>query len=115
MPSSGNGKVAWQVGAGAVPQPALERQPPRRRPNKDVRVREYLTEDECRTLIATAKKRGGRYGVRDGLAIRMCWLHGLRVSELVGLSWDHVEWKTARLTVHRAKGSIDSTHPLSGD
>ena len=25
-----------------------------------------------------------------------------------------VEWKTARLTVHRAKGSLDSTHPLGG-
>jgi integrase len=51
----------------------------------------------------------------DALAIRMCWRHRLRVSELVGLRWDHVEWKTARLTVHRAKGSFDSTHPLSGD
>jgi len=45
----------------------------------------------------------------------MCWRHGLRVSELVALRWDHVEWKTAHLTVHRAKGSIGSTHPLSGD
>jgi integrase len=113
MPRSGNGKVALKVVARTA---ALERQPPRRRPNKEVRVREYLTEDECRTLIATAKKkRGGRYGLRDALAIRMCWRHGFRVSELVGLRWDHVEWKTARLTVHRAKGSIDSTHPLSGD
>ena len=34
---------------------------------------------------------------------------------LCGLRWDHVEWKTTRLTVHRAKGSIDSTHPISGD
>src|SRR5262249_19790984 len=83
--------------------------------DKEVRVREYLTEDECRALITTAKKRGGRYGMRDALAIRMCWRHGLRVSELVALSWDHVEWKTAHLTVHRAKGSVDSTHPISGD
>src|SRR5262249_26523181 len=67
------------------------------------------------TLIATARKRGGRYGLRDAWAIRMCWRHGLRVSELVGLRWNQVEWKTARLTVHRAKGSIDSTHPLSGE
>ena len=96
-------------------QAERQARPPRRRRNKEVRVREYLTEDECRTLIATAKKRGGRYGLRDALAIRMCWRHGLRVSELVALRWDHVEWKTARLTVHRAKGSVDSTHPISGD
>jgi type 1 fimbriae regulatory protein FimB/type 1 fimbriae regulatory protein FimE len=87
--------------------------PPLRRPNKAVRVREYLTEEECRRLIAAAKKRG-RYGSRDALAILMCWRHGLRVSELCALRWDHVEFKTARLTVHRTKGSIDSTHPLSG-
>jgi integrase len=142
VPSTGNGKVASieqtitrtqeaiaesrvadekhgfyrsDDGALVIHMPAPKRQPPRRRPNKQVRVREYLTEDECRTLISTAKKRGGRYGLRDALAIRMCWRHGLRISELVGLRWDHVEWKTGRLTVHRAKGSIDSTHPLSGD
>ena len=115
MPSTGNGKVALQVVGGTAGRPAPERQLPRRRPNKEVRVREYLTEDECRTLIATARRRGGRYGLRDALAIRMCWRHGLRVSELVGLRWDQVEWKTARLTVHRAKGSIDGTHPLNGD
>jgi type 1 fimbriae regulatory protein FimB/type 1 fimbriae regulatory protein FimE len=80
-----------------------------------VRAREYLTEEECRRLIDTARKRGGRYGLRDALSIRMCWRHGLRVSELVALRWEHVEWKTTRLTVHRAKGSVDSTHPLSGD
>src|SRR5690349_21015029 len=115
MPSTGNGKVAMKVVAGTAVWPAPERQPPRRRPNQEVRVREYLTEDECRTLSSTAKKRDGRYGLRDALAIRRCWRHGLRVSDLVGLRWDHVEWKTARLTVHRTKGSIDSTHPLSGD
>jgi integrase len=115
MPSTGNGKLALKVVAGTTARSALERQPPRRQSNKAVRVREYLTEDECRTLIATAKKRGSRYGLRDALSVRMCWRHGLRVSELVGLRWNHVEWKTARLTVHRAKGSIDSTHPISGD
>ena len=114
IPSTGNGKVALQIVSGTAAGPAPGRQPPRRLPQKTVRVREYLTEDECRTLIATAKKRGGRYGLRDALAIRMCWRHGLRVSELVALRWDHVEWKTAHLTVHRAKGSIDSTHPFSG-
>ena len=69
---------------------------------------------ECRTLIATAKKRGGRYGLRDALAIRMCWRHGLRVSELVGLRWEHVEWKNGTAAVHRAKGSTDRLS-FSGD
>jgi len=114
MPSIKNGKVALKLQAAST-ETEQRNAPPRRRPNKEVRVREYLTEAECRALITTARKRGGRYGLRDALAIRMCWRHGLRVSELCGLRWDHVEWKTARLTVHRAKGSVDSTHPMSGD
>jgi integrase len=109
MPSTGNGtlRLATRDGECVV-------MPPRRRANKAVRVREYLTDEEVSRLIAAAKKHS-RYGARDALAIRMCWRHGLRVSELCALRWDHVEWKTARLTVHRAKGSIDSTHPLNGD
>ena len=79
MPSTTNGKVGLRLVA--VAQAERRATPPRRRPNKEVRVREYLTEDECRALITTAKKRGGRYGLRDALAIRMCWRHGLRVSE----------------------------------
>jgi hypothetical protein len=67
MPTSANGKVAPRVVAKDG-----TRAPPLRRKNKDVRVREYLTEDECRRLIDTARKRGGRYGPRDALSIRMC-------------------------------------------
>ena len=75
-------QVVAAVNADTGPQ-KRRRAPLRRRPNKEIRVREYLTEDECWTLIAAAKKRGGRCGLRDALAIRMCWRHGLRISELV--------------------------------
>jgi len=113
MKNTANGKVALQVVAGTAAQPVSGRQPPRRRPNKELRVHEYLTSVEVETLITTAQKRGGRYGLRDALAIRMCWRHGLRVSELCALTWSHIDWPTQRLTIHRAKGSIDGTHPLS--
>jgi integrase len=103
--------LGYQLG----PHPMHAAEYQRRAEAKEVRVREYLTEDKCRSVIAAARKRGGRYGLRDALAIRMCWWHGLRVSELVARRSDHIEWKTARLTVHRAKGSVDSTHPISGD
>jgi type 1 fimbriae regulatory protein FimB/type 1 fimbriae regulatory protein FimE len=64
--------------------------------------------------MAAAKGRGC-HGARDALAIYMCWRHGLRASELCALRWNHIEWRTGRLTVQRPKGSIDSTHPLSGE
>src|SRR5215471_231590 len=92
-----------------------QRVPPGRRPNVESgRAREYLTPAEVERLVKTARKRG-RYGSRDALAILMGFRHGLRVSELVGLRWSQVDFTTARLTVHRAKGSASSTHPILGD
>jgi type 1 fimbriae regulatory protein FimB/type 1 fimbriae regulatory protein FimE len=91
------------------------RVPPGRRSNADSgREREYLTPAEVERLIKTARKRG-RHGSRDALAIMMGYRHGLRVSELVALRWSQVDFTTARLTVHRAKGSAGSTHPILGD
>jgi integrase len=89
--------------------------PPGRRPNAESgREREYLTPAEVERLIKTARKRG-RYGSRDALAILMGYRHGLRVSELCALRWSQIDFTTARLTVHRAKGSTGSTHPILGD
>jgi integrase len=47
--------------------------------------------------------------------ILMAYRHGLRVSELIGLRWSQVDFTTARLTVHRLKGSTGSTHGIPGD
>ena len=90
------------------------RLPPGRRTNREHgRDREYLTPEELDKLVTTARKRG-RYGLRDALAITMAFRHGLRVSELVGLSWSQVDFTTAHLTVHRLKGSTGSTQPIDG-
>ena len=78
------------------------------------REREYLTPGEVDRLVKTARSHG-RYGQRDGLAILMCFRHGLRASELCGLRWSQIDFTTQRLTVHRRKGSLDSTHPIAGD
>jgi integrase len=89
--------------------------PPQRRTNAESgREREYLTPLEIDRLVKTARRRG-RHGSRDALAILMGFRHGLRVSELVALRWSQIDFVTARLTVHRAKGSTGSTHPVLGD
>ena len=41
--------------------------------------------------------------------------HGLRVSELVDLRWDQVDFRTATLHVRRVKQGTPSTHPIIGD
>ena len=59
--------------------------------NADFRTREYLTEVEIEKLIATVK--GNRYGHRDATMILVAYRHGLRVSELVDLRWDQIDFK----------------------
>ena len=46
--------------------------------------------------------------------ILVAYRHGLRVSELIGLTWRQIDLDAARLRVIRAKGSENGVHPLSG-
>jgi site-specific recombinase XerD len=86
---------------------------PKRPPNRDLRTREYLTEAEVERLMAAAK--GNRWGHRDATIVLVAYRHGLRVSELVDLRWDQVEFATAALHVRRVKQGTPSTHPILGD
>ena len=95
-PSTENGKV-----------------PPLRRPNKDLRSREYLTADEVHRLT-TAARFLGRHGHRDSTLIMVAFRHGLRVSELVALRWDMIDLKQGLMHVSRMKNGVNSTHPLRG-
>jgi integrase len=86
---------------------------PRRRRNGDLRTREYLTEAEAERLMKAAT--GNRHGHRDATMILIAYRHGLRVSELVDLRWDQVDFRTATLHVRRLKAGTPSTHPILGD
>jgi site-specific recombinase XerD len=86
---------------------------PRRLPNADLRTREYLTEAEVERLIAAARK--NRWGHRDATMLLVAYRHGLRVSELIDLRWDQVDFRTASLHVRRVKQGTPSTHPILGD
>ena len=86
---------------------------PRRPKNAEVRKREYLTEAEVEALTKAA--RGNRWGHRDATMILVAYRHGLRVSELVDLRWDQIDFTANTLAVIRLKGSKDATHPIMGD
>lgn len=85
----------------------------RRLPNATYRPREYLTEAEVERLIEAAHKRG-RNGARDAAAVLLAYRHGLRAAELCQLRWSQIDLKHGRLHVNRAKGGIESVHPLHG-
>ena len=87
--------------------------PPRRRPNAELRNREYLTDDEIKKLIKAAKRKG-RHGHRDATMILVAYRHGLRASELLNLKWSQIDLKSAIIHIRRRKNGISSTHPLYG-
>jgi site-specific recombinase XerD len=86
---------------------------PRRVKNKEVRSREYLTEQEVELLMNTARKIG-RHGHRDATLILLMYRHGFRVSELVSLRWEQIDLKQGVLHVNRVKNGSPSSHPIRG-
>jgi len=87
--------------------------PPIRRPNAERRSREYLTEREVDALMKAARSLG-RHGHRDATLILLAYRHGLRVSELVALRWNQVDFQQGLLHVSRVKNGTPSVHPLRG-
>ncbi len=94
---------------GATPK----RQPPRRRPNAELRAREHLTPAEVDRLIKAAGN--NRNGARDSAMVLIAFRHGLRPSELVDLKWQAVDFTRGELHVARRKNGSPGTHPLLGD
>ena len=90
----------------------IYRKVPTRKPNAEMRTREYLTPDEVEKLIAAAKL--GRHGHRDATLILVAFRHGLRAVEIADLEWSQVEWgRNPALHVRRAKNGKPAVHPLS--
>ena len=94
--------------------PAFEKRTvrPKRATNSELRTREYLTEHEVEVLMAAARQ--NRHGHRDATMIHIAFRHGLRVSELIDLRWDQVDFNRAVLHIRRIKHGTPSVHPLSG-
>ncbi|MBR0777224.1 tyrosine-type recombinase/integrase [Bradyrhizobium diazoefficiens] len=66
-------------------------------------------------MIALQASNRNRWGHRDITMILVAWRHGLRVSELVDLRWDQIDFASATLHVSRVKQGTPSTHPIMGD
>jgi type 1 fimbriae regulatory protein FimE len=88
--------------------------PPRRKRNSETRSREYLTLAEVRKVRDAARSLG-RNGHRDGLLVLMLFRHGLRVAEVVSLTWDEIHFDDGTLFVRRVKNGRESRHFLEGD
>lgn len=98
----------------AVQKNKLRSVPPGRRKNSDLRSREYLTPDEVSALVAQAGKIG-RHPIRDRALILAMYRHGLRVSELIDLKWNQIDFKAAEMHIRRLKNGTPAVHPIKGD
>jgi type 1 fimbriae regulatory protein FimE len=89
-------------------------QPPVKPKNLDVRVREYLTPAEVKRLVKAAEK-ASRHGFRDALLVTMTYRHAFRVSEVIDLRWEQIDFRTGRMQVNRLNNGDASVHYLEGD
>ncbi|MEO1133303.1 MAG: tyrosine-type recombinase/integrase [Cyanobacteria bacterium J06639_1] len=78
-------------------------------------LRSYLYVDEVRALVDEAMAQGGRLGMRNAAMIVMAYRHGFRVSELISLRWDQLDWNCKQLHVFRLKHGNPSVHFLSDE
>ncbi len=81
--------------------------------NLEKRTREHLLPNEVEAMIKAAKS-VGRHGNRDATLILLAYRHGLRVSELVALRWEQVDFSGGTIYINRLKHGVSSTHPLRG-
>jgi integrase len=87
--------------------------PPPKIFNLEQRSREHLFPNEVAAMISAAKK-VGRHGLRDSTLILMAYRHGLRVSELVSIRWEQIDFAGGTIYINRLKHGVSSTHPLRG-
>jgi integrase len=84
-------------------------------PNATMRPNgENLSDEQVNKLIKAA--RSNQYGARDALMIELAWYHGLRASELCGLTWDDIRpGRLPTLFIRRAKGGQSDANPLTAE
>jgi len=88
-----------------------------RKPNTELRPREYLEPGEVERMISAARKT--RNSTRDAALVMLMYRHGLRVQEAANLRWLDVDLDAEKIQIRRLKGrsakaSHPAQHPLSG-
>jgi type 1 fimbriae regulatory protein FimB/type 1 fimbriae regulatory protein FimE len=108
--------IAPPIENGTVPDrvvrfPQFRRLVPRPK-NADVRSREYLIRDEVERLLKAVAS--NRHSHRDATLILVASRHGLRVSEIIDLRWDQIDFNRAEMHIRRVKHGSPATHPIPG-
>ncbi len=74
--------------------------------------RKWLFLAEYKQVVKAAQR--SKHALRNQAIVRLSTAHGLRVSELIDLTWHDIDLKHATVFISRKKDSISSTHHLEG-
>lgn len=72
--------------------------------------RKYLTSAEVERLLDAALH--GNNPERDYCLIRMCFIHGCRVSEINAWRMSDIDLEGNNIYIHRLKNGFSTTHPI---
>jgi type 1 fimbriae regulatory protein FimB/type 1 fimbriae regulatory protein FimE len=73
--------------------------------------KEALTSDQIEQLVAAALH-SPRNGVRDAAIILLAYRHGFKVSELINLKWEHIDFDKQSILVSRLCNGQETLQPL---
>ena len=79
----------------------------------DQNAKNFLTDSEMKKFLAAARQ--SRHGVRNFCLLLTAYRHALRVSELIDIRLQDLDWDSGRLFVRRLKGSLSTHQPIEGD
>ncbi len=75
-----------------------------------MKSRLYLTQHETEQILRATE--GEKNGLRDRCMIMMCFYHGLRISELLGLTVRDIDLAGGTIFIRRLKNGFSTVHPL---
>lgn len=73
--------------------------------------KEALTSRQVEQLVNVALH-SPRSGVRDAALILLAYRHGFKVSELINLKWEHIDFKNQSILVSRLRNGQETLQPL---
>lgn len=76
-----------------------------------MKQRKYLTRNEIEKILRATVR--GRHPARDACLLKMCFIHGFRVSELCRLTLSDINLEAGIVYVRRLKNGFSTTHPLT--
>ncbi|MDK9358857.1 tyrosine-type DNA invertase [Lelliottia sp. V106_10] len=75
--------------------------------------RKYLTRSEVNKILCAAAF--GKHGTRDACLFRLCFYHGLRVSEACKLQVSDLDLNQRVIYIRRLKNGLSTIQPLTED